>query len=802
MIAQKADMKRLLTIFILILFSSVMAQGQGAVLQGLVTDSLQNAITGVNILNSTTQKGTSTDEAGRFSLEIEAGSAVQLILSHVRYRDDTVTVRSEEFENVIKFVLIEESQMLDQIEIGGDRFETTRQQVSTVELNPIEIQSLPTPFQDISKILVTLPGVSSVNEFSTGYSVRGGNYDENLVYVNNMPVYRPFIIRAGQQEGLSFANPDLVTNLEFSSGGWQSKYGDGLASALNVQYKKPTKYSGSLSIGLLGGSAHVEGASKNDRINFIVGARHKRSEYLLNTLETNGEYKPTFTDVQSWVNFDLTKKGKSIKKTELGVLFAYANNNYSVIPESRETTFGTFSQQLRLYVGFIGQERMEYDTYQGGLKLTHWFSSRIRSEFLLSSTRTFEREYFDVESGYRLCNVDTDPGSSTFDKCLVNLGIGTQGISGRNMLDATLTTLENRNSVIINDQNTFEFGLGYTLQNFDDQISDYVFVDSADFVTVEEAVQTTNQLTKNNFHAYVQNTTEIASNQQFTAGLRMQYLDMNKQWLFSPRIQYSISPKWRKDIMVNFAAGLYQQPPFYREMRNSEGNLNTDLKAQSSVHGIFGIDYNFSAWNRPFKITTEVYYKYLWNVVPYDINNVRIRYFAENSAVAYAAGIDFRISGEFIPGEESWFSLGVLSTKEDLEDDTRGYIPRPSDQLINLNIFFQDHLPINPTYKMHLNLFFATGLPFSPPGDLETRNSFRGPVYQRIDIGFSKMIFFNKKGGNNPLSSLWIRAEILNLTAHQNVISYYWVKDVNGTQYAVPNSLSARFLNLRLTANF
>ncbi len=790
---------RLHHITLVFLFFSLTSAAQQINIRGIVLDREGTPIPGVNIAVAGTTVGTATGAQGRFGLSLPRADSIVLFFSHINYKKTSSILIYPDIPALLSIVMDDTLQVLQQIEITSDGELTTRPQVSTVVLDPISARSLPIAFQDISKLLVTLPGVTSNNEFSTGYSVRGGNFDENLVYVNNIPVYRPFLIRSGQQEGLSFVNPDLVSRLEFSSGGWQPHYGDGLASTMNVSYKKPDDFRGSLSIGLLGGSAHIEGVLADGKVDYLVGARHKRAEYLLNTLETQGEYKPSFTDVQSYFNFDLGHLTR--KKTDLGVMLSYARNRYIVEPQSRQTTFGTFNEQLRLYVAFVGRDRLQYDTYQGAVKLSHWHNDRFRSDLIVSSLLTREREYFDVESGYRLCNVDKTPGSNTFDECLLNLGIGTQYMSGRNLLDAVIANVESRNEVILNENNTLAFGLGYSYQHFEDQISEYSFIDSANFSTVEYSIHSDNDLSKNNFFSYVQNTTEFSGNQTLTAGLRLHYLDMNRQWLLSPRLQYSIAPRWRKDLMIKAAVGLYQQPPFYREMRNRVGEINTGIRAQSSFHSILSLDHNLFLWRRPFKITTEFYYKYLWNVVPYDIDNVRIRYYGDNLAVAYAGGIDFRISGEFIPGDESWFSIGLLTTKEDIENDDQGYIPRPSDQLVNVNVFFQDHLPINPTYMMNLNLFFATGLPFSPPGIPELRNAFRGPTYQRIDIGFSKIISFSRFP-RNPLEKLWISAEILNLTAHENVISYYWVKDVTNNVYAVPNTLSTRFFNVRLTVDF
>ena len=356
--------------------------------------------------------------------------------------------------------------------------------------------------------------------------------------------------------------------------------------------------------------------------------------------------------------------------------------------------------------------------------------------------------------------------------------------------------------MIINHKNTMEFGLGYSMNDFDDTLSEYEFKDSADYVTITDAVYSKSDLSYSRLQAYWQNTTSIGTNQSLSYGFRVSFQDINDDLLISPRVQYSLRPVQLRNTYFRASVGIYQQPPLFREFRNNAGEINEEVKAQSSLHSIVAMDVNFMKWGRPFKFTSEIYYKYLWNVNPYDIENVRIRYYAENIAVAYAAGVDFRLSGEFIPGEESWFSLGFLSTKENLETDDMGYIPRPTDQRVNFGIFFQDHIPNNPSYQVHLRLLFSTGLPFSPPVNPDYRNSFRGSEYQRIDIGFSKIFTFNTKNEDSFFKSLWLSAEILNLTGHQNTISYYWVNDVNNNYYAVPNSLSQRFFNIRANLKF
>ena len=782
---------------------SVVAQQKNIEIKGIVTDISNTPVQGVAVLLEASQYGTISDEVGRFELKMSENDIPKnIVFNHVKYIEKQVPIRSFfDISAPLVIVLVDSVRILDQVNVIEGRIDELGDNVSTYRLDPLKAQFSPAPFQDIAGLLVTLPGVSSRNEFSTAYSVRGGNYDENLVYVNNIPVYRPQIVTSGQQEGLSFVNLDLVEAIQFSSGGWESKLGDGLASTLNIRYKQPTRFGGSVNLGLLGGSAHLEGSTDNRKLTYLVGARLKASEYLLNTLETKGEYRPRFTDIQTYLNYDLSGKNRT-GHTEVGVLFSYAKNRYLVQPTSRETTFGTFNNQLRLYVAFDGQEKLTYDTWQSAVRFSHQVSEKWKTHLILSGTYSMEREYYDVESGYLLCNVDNNPSSEGFNKCLTSIGIGTNYFYGRNMLDATLLNMESRNEIEINAVNTLEFGVAYTHHSFDDHFNEYEFIDSADYVTITDAVQSQSHLNYSRIQGYIQNTTEINTRHVLTYGIRVLLQDTDNKPLFSPRLQYSWDPGFARNTYIRASAGVYRQPPLYREFRNNQGALNLNLKAQSSFHSIVGLDHNFTKWGRPFKFTTELYYKYLWNVNPYDIENVRIRYFAENIAKAYAAGVDFRLSGEFIPGDESWFSLGLLSTKEDIETDSRGYIPRPTDQRINLAIFFQDHIPNLPSFRVHLRLLYSSGLPFSPPVNPENRNAFRGGEYQRVDIGFSKMIPLGVKKANPFLKSLWLSAEILNLTSHQNTISFYWVNDVNNNYYAVPNSLSQRFLNIRGSLKF
>jgi hypothetical protein len=792
-------------IFIFLILSNLPLWAQKATIAGTVVNQHHIPIEGVNIKIEIYNIGTSTNARGEFKLEVPAGN-IEATFLHINYNITTarLTLAAGEIKN-LHIVLEERIETLDQIEIFGETEIQIRSQASLLRLSPKAVKALPTPFGEFNKILSTLPGVVGQNEFSSAYMVRGGNFDENLVYVNDIPIYRPFLVRSGQQEGLSFVNTDLVGSVGFSSGGWQPRYGDKLSSSLNIEYKRPTRFDASLSAGLLGGTAHVEGLVENAGIKYLVGIRHKQWKYLLNTLETHGKYQPNFTDAQAFFNFDLSKRGGISKRSssEVDLLMSYAHNRYNVIPESRETTLGNiFTDILKLYVGFEGKEVLEYNTYQVGTKFTHRFNPRVKNALIVSGFNTREREYFDVEGFYRLCDVDKRPGSETYNQCLSIRGTGTNYNHGRNRLEANLINVENQLSLLVGSSSKIEIGAGFNHSAIDDYLREFSFIDSADYVTIDESISSDNTFAHNQYTAYFQNTQNLIGGHVVTYGARFHYHDLNGQFLTSPRLQYAYHPGWTADWVFKFAAGLYRQPPFYREFRDRSGNLNTKIKAQSSLHFIVGIDHHLKIWDRDFKLVSEAYHKYLYDVIPYDVDNVRIRYMATNMAKAYAWGMDFRLSGEFIPGTDSWFSVGVLSTREDIENDGKGYIRRPTDQRVMVSMFLEDHFQNDPTMRMNLNLQFGTGLPFGPPYNPALRNALQGDYYARVDIGFSKMLASRKEVSQGGVfNHVWLGVEILNLLANENIISYTWVKDFNNVQYGVPNSLSSRFFNVKLTVN-
>jgi hypothetical protein len=699
----------------------------------------------------------------------------------------------------------------------------TREQVSITRIDPRSAKGLPSPFGDFNAILKTLPGVVSNNELSSTYNVRGGNYDENLVYVNGFEIYRPFLVTSAQQEGLSFINPDLVKQIEFSSGGWQPKYGDKLASVLSVDYKTPEKFAASLTASLVGGAAHAEARSANGRVSYLAGVRYKNAQYVLSSLkQQQGGYNPTFYDAQAFVNIGLGKK-EDMQRTTLGLLGVLAHNDYRFSPETGQATFSTGTNQFtRVFIAYDGRERMQFDTYQTGLNLKHDFSSNLQMELLGSALISREFEYRDVEAAYTFAEINRDPTSPDFNQAVRQRDIGSQFKHSRNSLTARIFTAETRGRWNPGASHTVRWGAKIGREKITDKLDEYSFADSADFVPDSRRTRLLSDLSleSTRTQGFAQDTWSLDSLHTVTYGARAHYWTTNGQLVISPRIQYSGISRSHPNRSFKAAVGVYYQPPFYRELRNQAGdrtdpsqpliqtaNLNLELRAQKSYHFIVGKEINFKQFGRPFKFSAEAYYKYLTDVVPYDVDNVRLRYFAKNNATAYAAGFDARISGEFVKGAESWFSLGVLTTREDVEGDGKGYIRRPQDQRLNLGIFFQDHLPDNPSVRGYVNLVYGTGLPFSPPNQPDLRGTDALTTsYKRVDLGFSKVI--GLKNNDAPkahfysFESLWLGLEILNVLAANNVAGYSYLQDVNAVTYSVPSYLSQRVVNLRLIARF
>ena len=822
--------RALLLVLLVLGFMSAIGQ-EKATVYGKISDERGKPLELVNVAISGLPGGTMTDNRGRYELEIPANTELYIGMSFVGFEKavEIVNLKPGERKEVNKIMRIS-STTLPVIEVEDKQVRST----NLIRIDPKLAFTVPTTSDKIPTLLKTLPGVSSNNELSSQYSVRGGNFDENLVYVNDIEIYRPFLIRSGQQEGLGFVNSDLVSSLLFSAGGFEAKYGDKMSSVLDLQYIKPNEFGGSASISLLGASFHLEGTAAKKKFTYLFGFRRKTTQYLLNSLETKGDYKPVFTDIQGLLTYSINKK------LEVSFLGNYANNKYQLIPESRETDFGTVNQAKRLTVYFDGQEVDKYMTYLGGLTFTYKPNKKTRLKLITSGYNSVESETYDIVGQYWIGRVETNFGSENFGEVVETQGVGTFMNHARNSMDINVFNVAHRGTMEYNNS-LLQWGVKYQHENIMDEMNEWVMLDSAGYSVprppdsvgyvdpsaqaynpfeLYELIRTNSTTISNRYTAFLQNTWGLdpeVSKFTLTAGVRANYWDFNNQLVVSPRATLSFYPDWKHDIVFRLSSGLYYQPAFYREMKNVDGTLNDDQDAQVSVHVVGASDWNFKIWNRPFKFVAEVYYKYLDKLVPYFIDNVRIRYYAFEQSHGYSTGIDLKLNGEFVKGIESWASISFMSTQEDIYGDfyydrdgnrvEPGYIPRPTDQRVNFSLFFQDYLPKNPTYKMSLTLIFGSSLPFGPPDSPKYQHVLRMPPYRRVDIGFSKEIIgghtkFSPKNPFRVFESLWITAEVLNLLQTNNTVSYVWVTDIYGRQYAVPNYLTPRQLNVKLIANF
>ncbi len=780
-------MVRILVTFLLVIgFSGLYAQVRIA---GQLTDTSAKPVAGAHILVLPDSLVTNTNDQGYFALQLKGPGTFTLHISHVQYKTliKKLTVRAQG-NQTLHFVLTESATLLPDMEVEADR--PVLESVSPVRIKAAQLQLSPVLFGEVTNILATLPSVAANNELSSAYSVRGGSYDENLVLVNNIPVYRPFLVRSGQQEGLSFINTDLVEHVDFSAGGWPVRYDDKMASVLSATYRQPQQLAGSAMISLLGAKAHIEGRV-GERLTFLAGVRHRRSAYLFNTLNTEADYTPLFTDVQTFFTYQLSPR------STLSALFAYAQNTYRVVPHFAQTSFGTFNRELRLEVAFEGSERMDYHTYQGALQYKWQPTERFTWLTTVSLANYFEGENIDVEGGYRLCDVDKNLGSDTFNQCVAVRGVGSLYNYARNRLSALLTDV-NSEFTYITKGGQLQGGLSYAWQAFDDNLNEYSFTDSAGYVQIENSILATNSLQAHLLKGYLQHVIERGA-WQWQYGVRGNYNTLNGGWLLSPRLLAQWRPPAQPRLRWSFGVGLYGQQPFYKEYRQPDGETKTGLQPQNSLQLNTGLSYELYWWGRPFLLQTEAYYKYLWNQIPYIINNVRQIYYPDYTATGYVAGFEARLGGEFVKGTESWFSLGIMSAKEMIAGIDNGYVRRPTDQRFKLAIVFEDHLPADSTWRVRLNFQYGSGLPVGPPGNLALRNSFQGDDYIRLDIGFYKDLYFREE---RFLKYLRLGVEINNLLGTRNAVAYTWITDVNNNQFAIPNFLTGRLFNVVLSAAF
>ena len=803
------------------LFLFTIVQAQKFTITGFVVDSDNQAIEYVNVSIPEISAGTVTNSRGYFELQLERSGEMEIVFSSIGYETRTIQFGiSEDMDLSLRIILLPSVTPIDELIIT----ERGRREGTLTRIDFRNIDQLPGANRSIESLIKTMPGVFSRDEFSSQYSVRGGNFDENLVYINGIEIYRPVLIRSGQQEGLSIVNPDMVSSVSFSAGGFNARFGDKMSSVLDIQYRTPTEFTGSASASLLGGSVHVEGTVKDQKFTHLSSFRYKTNAYLLGSLETKGEYNPAFTDFQTYLTW------KTSNSVSLSFIGNYALNSYNFIPVTRETTFGTYQNSYGVRIFFDGQELNQFETLFGALSMEYKQVEKTFLRFTASAFRTIESETFDILGQYLINQLDNQLGSTSFGDSIMNIGVGAFLNHARNFLDASVYSIAHTGSTQ-NFAGNLLWGTSLNYEWFDNQMNEWKLIDSAgyslpfsqDGILLNDLIRSDYARDQYRLTAFVQQGGNFLINNtafELTGGIRTMYLSQTDEWYFSPRAGIIMDPSWSNNLLLYFSSGVYYQPAFFKEMRDYNGNLNENVLPQKSVHFVLGSDYQFWWWNRPFKFVTELYYKNLSNIIPYVTDNVRIIYSGNNYAEGYATGLDMKINGEFVKGMESWASLSFLQTKERIQKQYSGntpfteknpgeYIPRPTDQLMNFSMFFQDYLPSNPFYKVHLQLVFASKLPFYPPQKDTYGSLFRMPSYRRADIGFSRDLtsLMNGKGMWSHFTHLWLGVEVFNLLNIKNTASFLWFNSVSVVEgipvnMAVPNYLSGRLVNLKISAKF
>ncbi|MDX9882049.1 MAG: carboxypeptidase-like regulatory domain-containing protein [Prolixibacteraceae bacterium] len=790
-------------------FAEAPAQSNNATIFGRVGGENGEPLEMVSISMKNYPIGTTTNRNGEYLLRIPARKQVALVFSMVGYLPVEREIRAEEEEKIeINISLKKSEQQIDEVTVAGQR----RNKGSVERIDPKFLNNMPDAASGgVEALIKTLPGVSSNNELSSQYSVRGGNFDENLVYVNDIEVYRPFLVRAGQQEGLSFINSDMVSSIGFSAGGFDAKYGDKMSSVLDIKYRKPVAFQGSASLSILGGSFHLEDVSKNKKWSHISGFRYKTNRYMLNSLDEEGEYDPRFTDFQTYISYNFSHL------FDISFLGNLARNKYHFIPQTRETHFGTWNNAKNATIYFEGQEIDRYTNLTGALSANYHPDNNLNLKLIVSAFNSSEKESYDIKGDYYLNELERDMGSEELGDSIMNLGTGTFINHARNRLNVAVYSIAHKGA-FNSEKHLLNWGVKMQAEGIDDYMNEWIFRDSTGYslpYSDKKVELFSSSFTDFSFHSlrfsgYIQDTYKLPVSRgemYLTAGIRGSWWDYNRELLVSPRASLSYYPDWQASVSFRLSAGVYNQPAFYKELKDLKGNINPDIKAQKSQQFAIGSEYLFQAWDRPFKLTSELYYKNFSYLIPYKVDNVRIRYLSDQEAKGYAAGIDLKVNGEFVSGVESWASLSLMQTEENIADDGHGYIPRPTDQSLNFSIFFQDYFPGNPGYKMHLAAYFGSRLPTGPPNSERYMDIFRMPSYRRVDLGFSKVLV-SPGHRSRPLrfidnvKDMWLSLEIFNLLGINNTISYFWVNSNSGDQYGVPNYLTGRKINLKLSVKF
>lgn len=787
-------------LFLLAIFSacSIALSAQTFTLRGRVIDQNGSPIELASVACVAQGKATVTSHKGEYKLLLLSADSVVIRFSMLGYKAKTRVLRHPHGPQSLQVVLYDEASTLGEVNVQGQKIQTTQ----TQELSTKDLRTTPTTTGNaVEELIQSQAGVSTHSELSSQYNVRGGAFDENSVYINNVEVYRPFLVRSGQQEGLSIINPDMVEKIGFSTGGFEAKYGDKMSSALDIIYRQPKHLEANVTASLLGANAYV--GMGNKKFSWSNGLRYKTTRNLLSSLETNGEYRPDFLDYQTYLTY------RPNIRWSISLIGNISDNHYTFRPKDRETKFGTLEDVKAFRVYFDGQEKDLFRTFFGTVGITRHFSDSTSLSILGSAFHTRENERYDIQGQYWLDQTETSE----------NLGVGTYFEHARNYLKAHVESIK----LLFRHrarQHNIEAGMTYRMEHIEENSVEYEMRDSAGYsiphtgkdLQMIYSLRAKNRLDANRLETYVQDTWRFTSPGEHTFftlnyGLRFAHWNFNQESILSPRVSLGIIPAFNHYVTFRLATGLYYQAPFYKELRDTNtvngvtyATLNRNIKSQRSIHFIGGMDYRFRSAGRPFKFTAEVYYKVLSNLVPYSINNVKVIYYGNNEADGHAAGIDLKLFGEFVPGTDSWVSLSVMDTKMKLHGVS---LPLPTDQRYALNLFFTDYFPGTDRWKMSLKLAYTDGLPFSAPHRELEKASFRAPAYKRADIGMGYRLLKNDdRSSRSIFRNIWLGLDCLNLFGISNVNSYYWVTDVNSHQYAVPNYLTGRQLNFRVQFEF
>lgn len=789
--------------FILLLLATAMyltAQGQTFVLQGKVTDEKDNPIEFVSVTCARQGKVAFTSLKGNFTLTLNSADSVVIRFSMLGYRAKTKVLRRPRGRQTLRVALYPDVSTLGEVQVQGQKIQSGQ----TQELRTKDMKMAPSAGGNaVEELIQSQAGVSTHSELSSQYNVRGGSFDENSVYINNVEVFRPFLVRSGQQEGLSVINPDMVERIGFSTGGFAAKYGDKMSSALDITYRRPKRFEANVSASLLGASAYVGFATP--KIAWANGLRYKTNKYLLGSLQENGEYRPNFLDYQTYLSYTPNKRW------QIDFIGNISDSHYNFYPKDRSTAFGTMQNVMNFRVYFDGQEKDLFRTYFGSLSINRVFSPTTRLSLIASAYSTKERETYDIQGQYWLTQTESSE----------NMAVGTYFEHARNYLQAHVENVKLMLSSKVKKHDV-EAAITLKREHIKENSTEYEMRDSAGYniphtgadLYMIYSMRARNRLDATRTEAYVQDTWRFTSGTDSAAtlytlnyGLRMSHWNFNGETILSPRVSVGIIPAFNQNVTLRFATGLYYQAPFFKELRDTTtynnitvAELNRKIKSQRSIHFVAGYDYRFNSMNRPFRFSAEAYYKILQNLIPYSVNNVKVVYYGDNVCSGHAAGIDLKLYGEFVPGTDSWISLSLMNTQMKLNERS---MPLPTDQRWSMNLFFTDYFPGTTKWKMALKLAYADGLPFSAPHREMERNSFRAPAYKRADIGMSYRLLDNESRSKKvPFKNIWLGIDCLNLLGINNVNSYYWITDVTNQQYAVPNYLTGRMLNGRILFEF